>query len=431
MKPSQTMVLLVVAVALVFGVTFASMYVSQSRQADKTRTKKKQTVPSLQLTFASVRYPEGESFNDVRKRVVTEYEKWGQHDFWFENNNDEEVLVGVAGTCTCSEVRLLIAPDSWRKTYKEAPAARPELSAKAEGLIEVSRAGVMVPAKSFGFLRLGWTAKRDLRLDPHRKLEKKLYAVDLWFQDPRWSNVRLEVGAVLADGVEINVTDLDAGTLKSRDVASREVVCLSRTRPNFEVEVDSPVKPFIRCVSKVPLTEPELKRLASVGPVASGYKLKIEVREEVDRAHFDEGLFTHTLHVRPPADVILPKPLEIAVRGRVRGDVTVIGADNGIELQPFNFRESTTHQVTLQTGQRDIQLKVDHKPSFMTVTLGEPRMVDGSKTWLLSLKTEPNKVIGAFPRADSEELRDCAIYLKVEGATNRRLRIPVSGIATQ
>jgi hypothetical protein len=68
----------------------------------------------------------------------------------------------------------------------------------------------------------------------------------------------------------------------------------------------------------------------------------------------------------------------------------------------------------------------------MKVTLGEPKAeAGGRRTWLLTLEILPNRVSGTFPRRDSVSYRDTAIYLRIEGAADRRLRIPVSGKATQ
>src|SRR5438046_2140083 len=114
MKPAQTVGLLVLAAVMVFAVTFASMYVAPSRPGSAPKKKKQDSTPGLQLTFPTRRFPEGEDFRNPMKRVVTEYEKTGQHDFWFNNPNDEDVRVGLSTTCTCSGLHLFVAPEAWR-----------------------------------------------------------------------------------------------------------------------------------------------------------------------------------------------------------------------------------------------------------------------------------------------------------------------------
>src|SRR5207249_4632047 len=113
----------------------------------------------------------------------------------------------------------------------------------------------------------------------------------------------------------------------------------------------------------------------------------------------------------------------------VRGDISLVGADNGIVLEPFAVGTGVRHQIKLQTERKDLSLKLDRFPDeFMKVMLGEPQAeAGGQRTWLLTLEILPNRVSGAFPRRDSVSYRDTAIYLRIEGAAYRRLRIPVAG----
>jgi hypothetical protein len=480
MKPTQTIVLLVVAVVLIFAVTFASMYVSQSGPTKKPRKGNTAGLAGLELTFDQVRHPapdpqdpKRDTFNDELLRVKTEYEKTGQHDFWFRNDNDEEVRVGRSPSCSeCPGLELFIAPESWRKVYEEktespaAVAAKEErlrhLAAKAERLRELSRDGATVPPHSFGFVRLQWKADRGVKLRPTRSN----FIAELWTQDSRWVKHTLEVGALLADGVQIGAlladevqigaSDITAGIISAGDVARRELQCWSITRSHFDIEIVSTGEPFVRC-RKEPLTEQarlqlserllkyyrgkgardltetERTQLAKCPIVRSGYLLTIEVREQVGKERIDEGQFTHTIHLKTPSDVILLKPLEVAIRGRVRGDIAVTGADNGIKLESFPVRDGTSAEITLQSDRRDVNLHLAEKPDFMTVRLTDPRDTGSGKTWQLALTIPPNKIAGSFPRMDNDKLRDTSIYLiiKVAGVPDRRLRIPVSGDATQ
>jgi hypothetical protein len=471
MKPTQTIVLLVVAVVLIFVVTFASMYVSQSGPT-KSPIKGNTSAGSggLELIFDSVRYPgadpedpKRDTFNDELLRVKTEYEKTGQHDFWFRNENNEGVRMGRAPSCPgCLRVDLFLAPESWRKVYEEkteSPAAFAaksdrlrNLAAKADSLQELLTDGRTVPPRSFGFLRLNWRADRGKNLRP----PGSNFFAELWVQDPRWIKYRLEVGALLADGIQFDAADINAGTLSQGDVARREFQCWSITRSQFDIEVVSTGEPFVRC-RKEPLSEKarlqlserllkhyrgkgardltdrERTQLAQRPLVRTGYLLTIEVREQVGKERIDEGQFTHTIHLKTPADVILLKPLEVAVRGRIHGDISVVGAENGIKLESFPVRDGTTAEVTLQSERRDVKLQLARKPEFMTVRLGEPKDEGNGKTWQLSLSIGPNRVAGSFPRLDIDKFRDTSIYLtiKIEGVPDRRLRIPVSGNATQ
>lgn len=466
MKPAQTVGLLILAAVMVFAVTFASMYVAPSPPSSTPR-KKVQRPAVLHLTFPEVRYPvrkpEESEVDYAMKRVVTEYDRTGQHDFWFNNQNDEEVRVGLSATCTCSGLSLFVAPEDWRslvaadRGYQPAagnPNRRPELAAKATSLREITRDGITVPARAFGFIRVKWEARRP----PEPGSQWKYFTAELWFQDPKWSSFPLEIGAILADGVEINATDINAGVLSANAVAAREILCWSLSRSAFDVELVSAGAPFVTCTSKTPLTDEERralsdrgikaflklmsrqsltaqeKRDAAVrGPVRSGYRLTIQVREQVGGARLDEGPFSHTVEVRTPRDVRLPRPLEVAVRGRVRGDIHVVGAETGISLKPFAVRDGIADEAILQTDRSDIQLSLASAPKFLQVQLGKPKDEGGRRTWALALEIKPNAVSGVFPRADNAALQDTAIYLKImtPGAASRRLRIPVAGNAAQ
>src|SRR5207302_5628853 len=86
------------------------------------------------------------------------------HDFWYKNNNAQDLPVGVNHkTCQCTSVELWIAPREWtdvppaadrdrRAKELEAVAARTELKEKEDG--------VTVPAGAVGLVRLGWKGDR-------------------------------------------------------------------------------------------------------------------------------------------------------------------------------------------------------------------------------------------------------------------------------
>src|SRR5688500_15264134 len=110
MKPTQVVLLLVILVAMIFGVTFAMMYLRDKDQvpdpnqnvgsSEDKKTGKEGA--NLQLTFRSTRYPE--EVADLSKRIVSEYGKYNHHDFWFSNDHDAEVKIGLnTKNCTCTD----------------------------------------------------------------------------------------------------------------------------------------------------------------------------------------------------------------------------------------------------------------------------------------------------------------------------------------
>jgi hypothetical protein len=456
MKSTQIVLLLVLVVAIIFGVTFASMYVSQAPSKSPHKKKQDETTANLDLhlTFPVRVYPPNS--RDPGVLIPTEYGQTGQHDFWFENPNDGEVRIGLLKkNCDCSTVQVGIVPNYQaplsstyvyqviEKANNAAGKGHPNehaqefarLATAASTLKKLTgEAGdaAIVPPRAVGFVRLHWEARRS-PTDPRIKL-----AAELWWQDPRkGGGVRLEANAFLVDGLRLDAPDVNTGTLNPGDSAQRTVRFWSSTRYQFEEpEIVSPSStPFITWGKPVPLTDKDKAELYRYGgEVRSGYSLTVTVREQLPNgSRFDEGFFQHSIQIKPRERIILPEPLEVNVHGAVRGDISLIGVDNGIVLEPFNVAAGTRHQIKLQSERKDLSLKLDRFPdSFMKVTLGEPTMeTSGQRTWLLTLEILPNRVSGAFPRRDSVSYRDTAIYLRIEGAADRRLRIPVSGKAIQ
>jgi hypothetical protein len=475
MKPTQVVLLLLVVVALIFGVTFATMYVGQQAK-NPTRGPKNDSSGnlSLQLSFASTAYPEGEvpatedrparpRFYTEEHRLVTEFGQRGHCDFWFVNPHSQEVRVGVLEkNCTCSEVRPYLIPEGEQALTallaaglaplgqdQAAGAVACRLSHLAdfacgdailrgvaerakplEEMAQGNREGAAVPGKSFGFIRLGWEARRGGAV----AFRPDQYKATLWMQNrDRGGHATLEVAATLAEGLSLDVPELDVGSLVADEVSRHVVRCWSVTRDDFDLNVTSTGEPFIQVGPREPLTSEDRAQLSarSHAVVRSGYRYPVVVREKTEKgAHFDEGPFNHALVFKPVQKVNLGAPLEVPVRGRVSGDIVVGSGDQAVRLQPFKVRDGTSVEVPLHTARADLNLSVERVPPFMTVRLSEPKREGGRKTWTLTLEIGPNKVSGSFPRAESEQLRDTAIYLKIEGA-DRRLRIPVSGNALQ
>ena len=453
MKPTQTVLLLLGVVALIFGVTFASMYVGKANRSTPQVKKQAAGKDLRDLQFEFPRYPYGEDANDMRWQIVTEYGKRGSHDFWFVNPNDEELRVGLARkSCECSDVRVLVASEGWGSflvapryteiglagqhllstalaiTGRLSAAARQQMLDGATDLGELGSEGVSVPPRRLGVVRLSWEAKRK----GAGGTQAEALLLEVWSQDARRTPAKLAVGMFLVDGIRLDVADLNVGVLRSNDTVRRVIRFWSNSRDDFDLEVTSTGAPFIVCGPREPLTEQDreelLKRLG--GPIRSGYRYPVLVRERADNgSHFDTGRFTHRLTFKPREYVNLSAPLEVPVNGFVRGDVVLAGADQAIVLPPFLVRDGASAKATLYTERRGLSLKVDRKPDFLTATLSEPKEEGRRTTWTLSVEIGPNKVSGSFPRNDPW-LRDTAIYLKVEGA-DRRLRIPVSGTARQ
>lgn len=451
MKPTQLVLLLLGVVALIFGATFATMYVGQSNKPLPPPPKGAALNQALSVEFFQRDYPLDPA--DSLSFAVTEYGQRGHHDFWFSNPNAEDVRLGLEkASCECAEVKVFIVPDSWRGalavvaggslgasgqdvlstllTTRITEAASRDLGGDVKNLGDLPKTGTVIPARALGFVRLSWLAKRGSAgggVQPVRHL------VQLWTQDPNQGNrLALNMGTMFVDGVRVDRDELPIGDLGSRKQERRIVRCWSNTRADFTLDVESSGEPYIVCGPREPLTEDDIAELTRRGtlPVAvrSGYRYPVVVRERADDgSYFDTGAFNHRLTFKPREEMQLSARLEIAVRGYVRSDVVFDGGGQGVTFPTFQAENGATMETALSTERRDINLKVDRMAEFLTAKLSEPRLVGDRKTWTLTVEIGPNKVSGAFPR-NEPYLRDSAIYLKVEGA-ERRMRIPVSGNA--
>lgn len=455
MKPTQTALLLVALVVLVFAVTFASMYIQ--RTPTNPRPKKEDTAPALSLTFARTRYPEPRNPQkdrpeDAEQPLVSEFGQGAHFDFWFTNDNDEEVRVGLnEKNCTCSNVKLFIAADGWRKQLAATAGQRHGLmshivlpavvtaGADAGAFHELRMSqppqkgeGVVVPARAAGLVRLSWEGRRGTAAVQGQPLN-----AELWTQTPGTVGVRLLIAALLVDPIHVDTTSVSVNEMGPGDAKTATVHCWSSSRPHFDVEIRSVTdNPLVVC-HKEPLTEADALELARAErqrarvkrepprPVLSGWRIAVTVHESSKdgKRRLDEGPFTHTLILAPVG--IRTEHREVAVHGVVRGDVIVEGG-GVVKLEPFAARVGTSRQVVLTSEGPDLSLKLDDShppPSFLKVKLAK----EGAGSWRLTLEIGPNAVSGSFPRAG----RDSAIYLKIEGKDGRRMRIPVTGTALQ
>src|SRR6516225_4407805 len=106
MKPAQTALLLVILVGMVFGVTFVAMYNRQEPAAPAKPPPDAGAGSSARLSFAALAYPKQPVPPDPvdRQRVAGEFGVTGHADFWFVNETDEDVRVGLyTKNCKCSE----------------------------------------------------------------------------------------------------------------------------------------------------------------------------------------------------------------------------------------------------------------------------------------------------------------------------------------
>jgi hypothetical protein len=419
----------------------------------------------------------------------------GHYDFWFVNDNDApvELFLTKLSCNRCLRAGPALAPENWKELLarQEAEAAQKKDSAQVAGLVanfgqgggvgavvpaavpappaagagptllpgpevnwealdseEVKNGakGFVVPAKRAGWVRLGWRGEEP----GPRGLTANLRTTSPAGDAPPF---RLEYGALFVEAVRVlpEKKEVSVETLRSGDQPhTASFVVYSSTRDHFALDAEPEdtqqrEHPFVTCgkrlngaLAPVPLTDKERKDLEEKyhTAVLSGYTVPVAVAERLaDGREHDLGPF-RTGFTLTSSDA-LDDPLVLWVGGTVRGDVTVIASDDNksrdqVALGAFPRSSGITRTVTVE-AEPGAELQLDRVPAFLKAELkpqGNPKEAGRRKAWSLTVSVPANAVSGDFPRTDDPVLSDTAIYLKLK-AKDRRVRIPVSGTASQ
>src|SRR5262249_47811794 len=115
----------------------------------------------------------------------------------------------------------------------------------------------------------------------------------------------------------------------------------------------------------------------------------------------------------------------VSLGGSVRGPVTVgTDTDRGeLSLGTFERGAGTSAAITLSTGERGLNLRVESVPDFIQARLSEEKPPgSGGRAWRLTVTVPPDSLIGSIPP-------NTAVLLRTTGDRPRRIRIPVTGSA--
>lgn len=460
MKPAQWTAVLILAL-MVGGISFVSVYLGGS-----TREVDQPTVLLPSLNFPMKVFPrEGE------KVQTTEVHQTGHQDYWFVNDNEQELGVGLnAKGCTCSEVEIAVATPYWMpylarsavfQALQQPPCGLHNLTAlaaasdrehlfpempEAKTTMLTREFSATIPPGAVGRVRLSW----------HQEVVKPLttYA-DLWVGQRGGSvNARLEAGVLIAPPLQAANKDLTISTFSERELEKMKVskaswiVCFSLTRPAFRVKAEvlhnrfKPESDPIEVGEPIPLATKDLQlieekdeQMHRLKPLA-GYRIPVRVRAKAkDGTPMEWGRYQRLVQIScddPNID-----PVQVQVSGEVSGDISIGGDEAGtINLGPFPHTRGTKRSIILQTDDKTIDLYLDlkRKPKYLETTLkGPDESAAGHRSWVLKVEVLPKAAVGSFPRADDPDYRDSAIYVKTrkgkDDASLRSVRIPVRGEA--
>lgn len=455
MKSAQWMAVFILAM-MVGGITFVMVYLGNNRSNSETPP------TPASLTFVAKQFPQkGE------KALTTEVNQRGYHDYWFRNESGQDVPIGLNEKgCTCSEVEVFLAPESWAPRLVDeaagrflrgtsalsprpsdalrdlaapyAPAQLPEEEAQSTLLTRDN--SFSVPAGAFGWVRMSWRRKNP-------EAVPNLHA-ELWMsQRGGTASTRLDAGVLIARPVEVN-KEMTLGPYTLRDLEKGQktwILCWSLTRPTFHIQVE-PVHSGkaesdpVEIGQPVALSDADLRHIEKSSEklhmvrLLSGYRVPVTVRARAkDGTAIEWGHFRRFVNLTSDDDGI--EPVEVKLIGEVHGDVTVgSGTEGGaINLGPFVRSRGTRGEIVLQTDAPGIDLELDkaHVPEFLEAKFPDKPETSpgGHRLWVLEVKVRPNAARGEFPRAEDPVYHDSAIYVKTKTEPRRTIRIPVTGVA--
>ncbi len=443
MKMTQWIVLLAVLTAMVFGITFAVSSLPGRKSGGQ------KSVPQIRLTFADAetRFPATDPTRPGQAPRPAECEL-GQsqgHDFWFKNENAQDLPVGVfSKTCQCTSVELWVAPKDW--TDVPEPAKRDEAAKKLESAatrteLKEKEGGVVVPAGAVGLLRLTWNGNRPG--------EKSLSAT-LWMGEKGpGPQQTFDIWTIFVNPVRA-AAEYNVGVFRPDEFPKTVYAeCWSSTRSEFPLDVElihnrwkdkEASNPF-ELGAPVKMTAEELDKLRKDwggGAVLSGYKAPLTLRRRSPdgTTPMDLGPFRQYLALKTPG----ADPIQTIVSGSIRGDLGPVNDNTvSVSLGDFDCTSKDVHElIQVASGSDVTRLELDKRtPDYLTVDADSLKQWDrlgGRKIWNLQVKWVPGSgASGKFPR-EEDEYRDSAVYVrpvyeKASESSPPCLRIPVRGDA--
>ncbi len=452
----QTVGLLLVLAAVVSVITFMLHYtnnpVTPPVGTGKTAETTAAAVPQLTWPAKVMGWPPGEGDE-------FEINMEGSFPFWFWNAEKEDVGLSLQNrSCrVCSRVEMcFLAPDEarnflvWYATshllngavqqpfqapypflagmmaVEHATVARFAKASYPWQELKESGDPVSVPPGAVGMVRLVWKGDKE---SPQR------LGADFWTQSaaraggPR-APTRLEVVLSFVPPVRIFPPVATLADLNPRETAEAEFLCWSATREHFTLEQKpDTLHPCFETTIRPATPEDRRKWAELKSQIRSGYVVTVKVHERrSDKQQLDLGPIRRKIELVASPDL---GTLVAGVTGQVRGEVRLEGSPekDRLALQGFSAKKEATRTFVLVSEQPGVELDSavviePPKMGFLSVTLVKHKESRGGSTlWDLTVKVPPNKVSGPLPR-------DTAVILRILGDSPRRIRIPVSGIAT-
>jgi hypothetical protein len=428
MSTKTVIALVILIVAVGAGVTFVTV-VLPARQPAST-PKPPDAGPALVI-------------EENREPVTAESGVENHRDWRFQNPSDRPVTVRLDLTdCNCAHVLACVVPEAWNSLDAQELVSRSADPALAWQALEQGGAGLTVPPRAVGLVRLKWKATAQ---GPQR------FWAGLWVEgDAGRGNQRVEVLVEFVEPVRIRAAEqpksaeVDVGRLDAGDQRTAWFLCYSTTRESFTLTPTPPSDdPLVRCSVPQPLTREELRSLSdSAGnPVRAGYRLSVTVRERAGDTRLDLGPFHRLVAWR--TDVFPGHEVSTHVNGIVLGEVSLAEpkGQTSVDLGTISPRDPRPVIFTLESRDPKLQLSVDEDKTldFLQAELLEGKegtTTGSSKTWRVRVQYRADAAFrGKFPNPANPSYDSavvCSIVFLVArpeatGKPALRLFVPVHG----
>lgn len=426
-------------VAIVGGIAYLTQNVTGKRSGDTPAPIAKSADAPMVLAFDRTKAIWEETRLDEKgdplDPYVLEWEKGdtGHYDFPFRNKTDQPAEVGfLRPSCDCTSMQALILDADQSAKVKKAQVDTPfaaKLVSDDAPWTEMKvdeKAGVVVPPKAEGILRMTWNGRKE----PGSRLRLSVF---MWIQPQgnfsQRQIVNLEVPIIVSPPAVLHTETINVGAINPKGKAEASVLIWSPTRESFTLKCDN-ADPLTDVTFR-PLPPAECKAVENdfrqnkrTTRVRSAYVMKVVLHEERDGKQMDLGPFRKTLPLQiENAAVDIQKP---TFAGIVRGDVEVGSADDRgrINLKTFRSVDGARASTPVWTETK-VALEIAMvSPTFLETKLTKPKDDSAARPrWTLELAVPPGKWVGSFGD-------DAVITLKIATDPPRFVRIPISGTST-
>lgn len=432
----QLVLLGCVVVALVFGVTYFSIYLGSGKVADAGG---KITERPVLLAFSQTKWPlDPEKPENTDYDAVVEAGTPGHHVFGFESKSTNPVRVWLDDkNCKCTSVEVGTFPEG----QKAPPGAPDGYADKLDWhvLPKDDTKGVTIPGNTDGAVRLTWSGEKQGKQQLRAVLGTE---AGMNYSDPITLRLALDLVPPMQVNAEDDLKDAPANneimldTLTAGDTRTVNLLCWSQTRSDFPLKVELPDNdPCVQLGKVHKLSKEESAELGKRDKkdVRCAYRVPVTVVERTESGtQFELGRFRR--YVKFVSGERGIEPITFTLLGIVRGDVTVGTPDDRdmVMLGSFEREDGKTRSIPVTTPDPRIDLEKEgiavgptivKEPEYLKAELKlEDAQGQLGRVWTLTVTVPPNTLSGPLPP-------HTAVVLRTRGEHPRRIRVPVTGNA--